>query len=233
MHYLISKVPVLRRFYFEQSELERTLTLSCLFSIGLVLFRGVYADNWRYITMVWNLFLAFVPYWISRTALQRKIWRRSDFTFFLVFTCWLLFLPNSFYIITDLFHLRKQVSIPLWYDLALIFSAAWNGLLMGVLSVRQIEKIIERKWKVRSGVWFLYPVMLLNAFGIYLGRYLRFNSWDVVTNPSNLIDEVVYLLVHPLRNRLDWGMIFCYAVLMTIIYVTVKRISKSVEEGTR
>ncbi len=228
MNYLNSKVPVLRRFYYEQSELERTLILSCLFSIGLVFFRGLYADNWRYITLVWNLFLAFIPYWISRTASLRKDWIQSHFKFFLIFICWLLFLPNSFYIITDLFHLRQHVSIPLWYDLALIFSFAWNGLLMGVLSVRQMEKMVEEKWNIESGIWFLYPIMLLNSFGIYLGRYLRFNSWDVVTNPSNLIDEIKYLLVHPFRNRLDWSMIFCYAVLMTLIYVTVKRISKAI-----
>jgi uncharacterized membrane protein len=228
MNYLISKVPVLRRFYFEQSELERTLILSCLFSIGLVFFRGLYADNWRYISLIWNLFLAFVPYWISSTASKRKDWMQSNVKFFVVFICWLLFLPNSFYIITDLFHLRHHVSIPLWYDLALIFSTAWNGLLMGVLSVRQMEKIVEKKWNIETGVWFLYPIMLLNAFGIYLGRYSRFNSWDVVTNPSNLIDEIMYMLVHPIRNRLDWGMIFCYAVLMTLIYVTVKKISKAI-----
>lgn len=228
MNYLISKVPVLRRYYFEQSELERTLILSCLFSVGLVLFRGVYADNWRYISLIWNLFLAFVPYWISNRVSKRKDYMRSNVKFFAFFICWLLFLPNSFYIITDLFHLRHNVSIPLWYDLATIFSTAWNGLLMGVLSVRQMENIVEKKWNIETGVWFLYPIMLLNAFGIYLGRYLRFNSWDVVTNPSNLIDEIVYLLVHPLRHRLDWGMIFCYAVLMTLIYVTVKKISKAV-----
>jgi uncharacterized membrane protein len=228
MNYLISKVPVLRRFYYEQSELERTLILSCLFSIGLVFFRGFYADNWRYISLIWNLFLAFIPYWITNAASSRKDWMQSNFKFATLFICWLLFLPNSYYIITDLFHLRQHVSIPLWYDLALIFSFAWNGLLMGVLSVRQMEKMVEKKWNIKTGVWFLYPIMLLNAFGIYLGRYLRFNSWDVVTNPSNLIDEIKYLLVHPIRNRLDWGMIFCYAVLMTLIYVTVKRISKAI-----
>ncbi|MCU7548567.1 DUF1361 domain-containing protein [Chitinophagaceae bacterium LB-8] len=228
MNYLISKVPFLRRFYFEQSELNRTLLLSCLFSIVLVCIRGVYADNWRYISLIWNLFLAFVPYWISNAVSKRDVWKQSNIKFFAFLTCWLLFLPNSFYIITDLFHLRQNVSIPLWFDLALIFSFAWNGLLMGVISVRQIEKVIEKKWDIETGIWFLYPIMLLNALGIYLGRYLRFNSWDVVTNPSNLIDEIRYLLVHPIRNRFDWGMIFCYAVLMTLIYVTVKRISKAI-----
>jgi uncharacterized membrane protein len=228
MNYLLSRVPVLRRFYFAQSELERTLILSCLFSIGLVFFRGAYADNWRYLSLIWNLFLAFIPFWITRTASRRKEWVYSNIKFFTVFICWLLFLPNSFYIITDLFHLRQQVSIPLWYDLALIFSSAWNGLLMGVLSIRQMEKMVEKKWNINTDVLFLYPIMLLNAFGIYLGRYLRFNSWDVVTNPSNLIDEIVYLIIHPIRNRLDWGMVFCYAVLMTLIYVTIKRISKAV-----
>ncbi len=143
-----------------------------------------------------------------------------------VFFVWLIFIPNSFYIITDLFHLQERTEIPMWYDLALIFSFAWNGLLLGILSTRQMEKIWELKWKW-SELLFVYPIMCLNAFGIYLGRYLRYNSWDVVSDPFSLISDIVHLIMHPIRNRFDWSMIFCYAVFMSLIYLTLKRISKS------
>ncbi|MGZ5287256.1 MAG: DUF1361 domain-containing protein, partial [Flavisolibacter sp.] len=142
------------------------------------------------------------------------------------FLAWLLFIPNAFYIITDLFHLPLNESVPLWYDLALLLSFAWSGILFGVISVRQVEKMVEGYFNRSFGMWFIFPVMLLNGLGIYIGRYLRFNSWDVITNPFQLAKDIIYLFVHPFRNGMDWGMIICYTLLMTIIYTAIKKLSK-------
>jgi uncharacterized membrane protein len=68
--------------------------------------------------------------------------------------------------------------------------------------------------------------MCCNAFGVYVGRYLRFNSWDVLARPLQLAEEIVSLFIHPIRNRLDWSMIVCYSILMTLIYLTVKRLGR-------
>jgi uncharacterized membrane protein len=117
---------------------------------------------------------------------------------------------------------------PFWYDLMLILSFVWNGILLGILSVRQMEKIIAAKWQVKTEVYFIYPVMFLNALGVYIGRYLRFNSWDVVTNPFQLASDIIYLFVHPVQNRFDWSMILCYSLFMTLVYITMKKLSRSV-----
>jgi uncharacterized membrane protein len=82
----------------------------------------------------------------------------------------------------------------LWFNHALIFSLAWNGLLLGILSMRQMEKIWELRWGW-SELVFIYPVMCLNALGIYIGRYLRYNSWDVVSDPLDLSKDILYLIV--------------------------------------
>ncbi|HEY6953717.1 MAG TPA: DUF1361 domain-containing protein, partial [Flavisolibacter sp.] len=74
--------------------------------------------------------------------------------------------------------------------------------------------------------FFIVPVMALNGLGVYVGRYLRFNSWDVITNPFQLIDDIIYLFIHPIRNRFDWSMIICYTVFLTLIYYTIKKLSK-------
>jgi uncharacterized membrane protein len=218
----------LQRHYFSKPEIERTLTLSCLFSAALSLARIGYTGQWTFIFLNWNLFLAWIPYGLSKKLLQEVSWIETTWMFVIIFTGWLLFIPNAFYILTDLFHLTKNAAVPLWFDLALILSFAWNGLLLGVLSVRHMEKITAVKWQIRQETFFIYPVMFLNAFGVYIGRYLRFNSWDVVANPFGLAQDIVYLLVHPLRNRFDWSMIVCYAVLMTLMYTAIKRISKAV-----
>ena len=159
--------------------------------------------------------------------MQHIQWIETKWKFALTTIVWVLFIPNSFYIITDLFHLEERSVIPLWFDLALIFSFAWNGLILGVLSVRQMEKIWETKCQWRE-LFFIYPVMLLNAFGIYIGRYLRYNSWDVISNPLVLSEDVFYLLLHPIRHRFDWSMIFCFSVFMTLLYLTIKKLSKEI-----
>ena len=215
----------LRKIYFQRSELEKVLILSSLFSILLAFARVAYTGQLMFLSLIWNLFLGFIPFLLSRSFFRRPDWIESKWKFALIGICWLLFIPNSFYIITDLFHLEERLVIPLWFDLTLIFSFAWNGLLLGILSVRQMEKVWETKWG-GSELLFVYPVMLLNALGIYIGRYLRYNSWDVVSNPFGLSEDIIYLLIHPIRNRFDWSMIFCFSVFMTLIYLSIKKISK-------
>lgn len=202
--------------------------LSCFFSIGLTAVRIVYTGQWRFAWLAWNLFLALVPYLITRTLIRRPTWVEHRWLFGGLALGWLLFLPNSFYIITDLFHLEESPYVPFWFDLAILFSFAWNGILLGVVSIRQMEKMMGLHLPRLTEWQFVYPLMLLNALGVYIGRYWRYNTWDVLTNPFGLLTDTVYLLSHPVRNRFDWSMILCYAGLMTLIYLAVKRMSKAV-----
>jgi uncharacterized membrane protein len=88
----------------------------------------------------------------------------------------------------------------------------------GILSMRQMGKIWQLRWGW-SELVFIYPVMCLNALGVYIGRYLRYNSWDVVSDPLDLSQDILYLIVHPIRNRFDWSMILCFSVFMTLLYL--------------
>jgi uncharacterized membrane protein len=215
------------KLYFSKTELERLLIVSCLFSMGLTAARILYTHQLQFAWLTWNLFLALVPYLLTRFAVQSISWIEKRGKFVLLFSVWLLFLPNSFYIITDLFHLEIANRVPLWFDLALIFSFAWNGILLGVISIRMMEKMVQANFPAVKEWQFVYPLMLLNAFGVYIGRYLRYNSWDVIADPFQLTEDIVYLLIHPFRHRLDWSMILCYSVFMTLIYLAVKRMSKA------
>jgi len=216
--------------FFLRTEMDRLLSLSMGFSITLVFLRIFHTGRLTFLFMIWNLFLAYIPYALTSWMSTRPpgISRR---TFFIPLALvWLLFIPNSFYILTDLFHLPGQYGdggVPPWYDLALILSFAWNGLLLGVLSVRQMEKFLLRGSSVREELLFLYPVMWLNALGVYIGRYLRYNSWDVVKDPFELLDDIARMIIHPLRNQPAWDMIGCFSILMTLIYLMMKRISKA------
>jgi uncharacterized membrane protein len=142
-------------------------------------------------------------------------------------TGWLLFIPNSFYIITDLFHLTHVDTAPKWFDLLLIFSFAWNGIIAGVLSLRRVEQIATAIKGKKFSILLVFGVMWLSAFGIYIGRFLRFNSWDVVTDPFSLASEIIGMVFNPIHNGYAWGMTVCYAVFMTLLYFTIQKLGEA------
>jgi len=207
-----------------KTELHRWLAASAAFSVLMVVARIAYTGELTFVFFVWNLFLAFVPLFITGWLQQNPSFVEVRWKFAAAFICWLLFIPNSFYIITDLFHLQTYHGMPVWFDLTLIFSFAWNGLLLGIISVRDMEKMMRQQVGYRNELWFIYPIMCMNAFGVYLGRYLRFNSWDIISSPLGLAMDIADILVHPVAYKHAWGMVACYSVLMTIIYVTVKKL---------
>jgi uncharacterized membrane protein len=111
--------------------------------------------------------------------------------------------------------------IPPWYELAVIFSFAWNGLILGVLSVRQVERLINKSSSQRSRLLFIYPIMFLNALGVYIGRYMRFNSWDILADPFQLFKDISDLAMHPLQYKYAWAMIVCFSFILTLIFLTL------------
>jgi uncharacterized membrane protein len=178
-----------------------------------------------YLFLLWNLFLAFVPYAISEW--MDKWPPPGRFRLIGIISTWLLFMPNTFYILTDLFHLDEKTTVPKWFDLLLLLSFAWNGLLFGIASLRKMERIIQRVSGKGFPLLVVFSVMWLNAFGIYIGRYLRFNSWDIIAKPFALMTDMVEILCHPLRYKMEWGMIAGYAVFMTLLYTTIKKLAES------
>jgi uncharacterized membrane protein len=221
--------PLRRRWFFLRSETDGVLTLSMLFSCLLVAARIYHTGKLTFVFMPWNLFLAYVPYFIS-TSLTRvspagsptRLGTRADHLLRITgLIAWLLFIPNSFYILTDLYHLadnHRNIRVPEWFDLILILSFAWNGLLLGIYSTRQVEKLLAPNASFLGRWVFLYPIMWLNALGVFIGRYLRYNSWDIFTNPLDLLRDIITLIAHPLRHHDAWSMIFCYSILLTLIY---------------
>jgi len=141
--------------------------------------------------LIWNLFLAGIPYIISQLA--RRSGRLKKFTFLLlsVLFFWLLFLPNAPYIITDLIHLNHINSNLIWFDALLLFLFAANGLLLGILSMVDIFTILKEKWNTIAASFSMILISFLTGFGIYLGRYLRWNSWELFTQPNNLFQDII------------------------------------------
>ena len=168
--------------------------------------------------LIWNLFLAFIP--LGTAFLIRRRYdngKRNKFLYLPLLMFWLLFLPNSPYILTDLFHLKSR-SMPMWFDLILILTFAWNGLMAGLISVSIVQEIVHKltnKWFS----WFVvFSSIFASGFGIYLGRYLRWNSWDLINQPSNLIKDVLEPLLHPFQNIGSIGMTISFSIFLILVY---------------
>ena len=216
------------RLFQLKEEIDRFLLLSVCFSLLLLAVRIVATHSLLSASLAWNLLLAWIPYGISSWLYRHTGSLKNKGAYAILFLIWLLFIPNTFYIITDLFHLRDDRNAPLWYDLLLIFSFAWNGLLLGILSIRAMEKITQVFFPFKYDWTFIYPIMCLNALGVFIGRYLRYNSWDVISDPLDLTTDILRLLLHPILHHNEWAMVISYSLLMTILYVTIKKISRMI-----
>lgn len=215
------------RNFLRVETVHEWLLLSCCFSCVLLTGRVLATGTLTYLFLPWNLFLAFVPYFITGWMMRNVSLIENKFRFTGLLLTWLLFIPNSFYIITDLYHLTHIDTAPKWFDVLMIFSFAWNGLLCGIISLRRVELFISMQSGKKISVLVILAVMWLCAFGIYIGRYLRYNSWDVLTDPFSLAGEILDMIIHPMTNAYAWGMTMVYGVFMTFVYFTIKKIGEA------
>ena len=205
--------------------LAASLTLSILLIIGRVLLTG----HVVFLFLIWNLFLAVIPFALSTMLGTAKGPLRARMLV-PAGAAWLLFFPNAPYILTDLFHLDARPGVPLWYDLALILSCAWNGLMLAYASLSDMQQLVQQRLGFGAGWAFATLALLLSSFGIYLGRYLRFNSWDVLTNPLTLFFDIVNRILHPFSFPGTWGVTLVFGVFLLIGYGTVRLLGQTHSE---
>lgn len=198
------------------------LIMSNVFGLGLLFFRMIYTSNTTFIFLVWNLFLASIPFIISTfySNFDKKL--KSGFFLLLTLAIWLPFFPNAPYILTDLFHLWQKNDIPLWFDLILILTFAWNGMLFGFFSLNQLHRIVVKRYNQLAGTAFVIFSLTAGSFGIYIGRYLRWNSWDIISHPLSLAYDIANVFIHPIRNSSVYGMTIFFSCFLLISYSMIQ-----------
>ncbi len=204
----------------EKGRLNETIfmTTLTLFCFALSIFRFVYVDTKVFLFLNWNLFLASISWILTTVLVINPRLRQSKICLFAILGVWLLFFPNAPYILTDLFHLRLNLAMPVWFDLMLILSFAWTGLLFGFLSLWDIEQFLNRFIKKKYTTFLSIIILFLGSFGIYIGRYLRWNSWDIISQPFSLVYDIGDRIINPFSHPKTWGMTILMGIFLNILY---------------
>jgi uncharacterized membrane protein len=188
----------------------------------MIAFRFLRSGSLAYGFLAWNLFLAAIPAvaaWLYVEAADRRAPLPVRAFWFAV---WLVFLPNAPYVLTDFIHLEQLPPIPLWYDIALLASCAGTGLLLGYSSLADVHAAIARRHSLAAGWTLAAAALLASGFGIYLGRVLRWNSWDVLTHPRRLTAEALRELTDPASYLQTIGVTLVYGIALLLGYVALR-----------
>jgi uncharacterized membrane protein len=212
--------------------------MALLFASGvsmlLVLAQIIWTGNLRYSYLGWNLFLAWVPLVFALLAVndhQEGATRR--WRFFGFAAAWLLFFPNAPYIFTDLTHLNKGgFAGHFWVDLTLILSCAFTGLVLGFVSLYLMQSTVKAIAGTLASWAFICAVAALSGFGIYVGRFLRFNSWDVLLRPVELYRDLGKWVADPIAHPTTFVFPILFAVFLFISYLVLYALTHLPQPGS-
>ncbi|MGE5073939.1 MAG: DUF1361 domain-containing protein [Anaerolineae bacterium] len=207
------------------------LAMASVICVSLVAARIARTGTTGYTNLVWNLFLAWIPFVLAYIAYMLS-WRRPmTYIVIPVFAfLWLIFFPNAPYILTDLQHLGKYAgNVPIWYDVILLVWFSWTGMLLGIVSLNLMQEIVKREIGRLAGWIFVLLVSALTSIGVYLGRFVRLNSWDILKNPLQIASNVSDWLEDPSARSL--GFIALYTLFFIFVYLTLYAFGHILREG--
>jgi uncharacterized membrane protein len=193
------------------------------FLLGILVIGCLVAIDWRegahiypwYGFLRWNLFLAVVPLVLAYALAwaARRDW--ATLAVPLLGLAWLLFLPNAPYLISDLVHLQDGASRVNVLTLGLV---ALTGLLIGVKSVQIVQRVVDERFGAAWGWRAAQATVVLTTLGVYMGRVLRWNSWNVLSRPHVLIDTVLRSSGEPRRLALALAATLVSAIIYYGLY---------------
>ena len=180
--------------YILNRKQDTAVWLASLVAITLLLLRVKITHSMYLLFLIWNLFLALVPYFLSSSIHNNFFDSNKKIQNSIYTLIWLLFIPNTFYILTDFTHLHYYNALQFGLDLLIISSFSFAGFYVGLLSLHHMYLLTIAKYGEKIGNFFILSISFLSAFGIYLGRVLRFNSWDIISKPIVLFNTSIYAL---------------------------------------
>lgn len=196
------------------------LVLSSAVSVSFVAVRSLLVGHTSYLFLLWNLFLAWIPYGLARLVAAGM---RTEANKVLVGTlafAFVGFLPNAPYLVTDLVHLRGTASAPYWFDALMLASFAWSGLVLGIAAVRVTANLVHERLSRNASLAYVVVLSALSAYGIYLGRFLRFNTWDAAFHPFSVARSSLAPLMHPREYATVWLFTIAFSAFFLATYAS-------------
>jgi uncharacterized membrane protein len=196
------------------------LLLSSVLSCAFFAFRIIYSNTSNYSNLFTNLFLAWIPYLFSIMAASTYRFHPKRWGLILILgLLWLLFFPNAPYMVTDFYHLNPRPPVPLWFDISLIAIFAFTGCFLAIASLRSVHNIIEKFLGKIIGWIFALLSLGLGSLGVYLGRFRRFNSWDILLDPRSVIKDIAHNILNPLDNLGFLGFTLMFTSILLVFYL--------------
>jgi uncharacterized membrane protein len=195
------------------------LLASSFVSMALLAARMVITRTLHFGFLPWNLFLAWMPLLFAlglRINIAKKPWLSWQNIGLSVF--WLGFLPNSFYIMSDLIHLQSSGETSILYDIAMLMSFVVNGLILGYISIYIVHQQLSKRLKPLKTSAVIGFVFLCCGFAIYLGRYLRWNTWDILVNPAGILFDLSERLINPISHIQTYTVTLVFTLLIASTY---------------
>jgi uncharacterized membrane protein len=213
--------------------LKALLIASVGVSAGVAV-RVVYLHSLDATNLVWNLFLAWIPLALALVFYDGARRGASAGRLAAVGLLWLLFLPNAPYIVTDLKWLGHYDSGTYWFDALLIGGAAAIGLVLGFLSLYLVQAVVVRRLGRRAGWTLAFGALAASGVGVYLGRFQRWNSWDVFTEPMKVVGKLASAALDPLAHGRPLALSVSFAIAWcagyTLFYAAFRAQLRDLEE---
>jgi uncharacterized membrane protein len=198
------------------------------FICALICCRIIYTGKISFLFLIWNLFLAWLPFFLSNQLKKSNTSISARQIFMLLL--WLLFFPNSLYLVTDLIHLDDKSIVPKWFDAVIIFSACFLGLLLGFISLLQVENFLMNWFSNKKLNIGVFIILFVASFGVYLGRFLRWNSWDIVSNPFQLFYSILNNVFNPIDHWYTWAITIIFTLFYYLVYWVIKKIPDCINQ---
>ena len=196
-----------------------SLAVLSLFVVAMIVVRVLYTRTPEHSGIAWNLVLAWIPFGLALIVYERARTGPLTPAWAAVGVLWLLFLPNAPYIVTDLKHVGTGDGVPVLYDVLLLSAAAWTGLLLGLTSLFLMHAVARRVVGALNAWALVVGALALSSFGIYLGRVLRWNSWDVFVRPGPLLSRIANGALDPLSHPRPVALTILFTSFLLVSYL--------------
>ncbi|SDS03263.1 DUF1361 domain-containing protein [Winogradskyella sediminis] len=188
------------------------ITVALLFSSILLMVRMKLNKSYAFLFLIWNVFLAIIPYAITMYLNTTSKLSKLKLGFW--FMAWLAFLPNAPYIVTDLIHIRIGNDALLWLDVLVVLSFALSGLLVFYISLLDMQTLVKSIFKTLPIEMMSIAILFLCGFGVYLGRFLRYNSWEIISGPQYLFIDILNMIIAPFQHFEAWLFTFGFSAFL-------------------